>query len=40
MSKSSSPLKVGKETYGMKKIEKAFINALEMYFGKNKKSDV
>ncbi len=37
MSKSSSPLKLGKETYGMLKVEEAFLKALELYFRKDRK---
>jgi hypothetical protein len=36
MSKSSSPLKLGKETYGTMKIEEVFLKALELYFGRDK----
>ncbi|WP_285858796.1 hypothetical protein [Neobacillus niacini] len=36
MSQSSSPLKLGKETYGTMKIEEAFLKALEHYFGRGK----
>ena len=37
MGKSSSPLKLGKETYGALKIEEVFIKALEYYFRQYKK---
>ncbi|CAM3931104.1 MULTISPECIES: hypothetical protein [Bacillus cereus group] len=36
MSKSSSELKLGKETYGTMKMEEAFLKAFELYFGKIK----
>jgi hypothetical protein len=32
MGKLSSPLKLGKEIYGIVKIEEAFSKALELYF--------
>lgn len=37
MSKSSSPLKLGKETYGTLKLEEVFVKALEYYFRSYKK---
>ena len=36
MDKPSSPLKLGKETYGSLKIEEVLKKALEVYFGKEK----
>lgn len=36
MSKKASPLKIGKETYGILKIEEVFLRALEVYFAKLK----
>jgi hypothetical protein len=36
MGQSSSPLKLGKETFGTIKIEEAFLKALELYFGRGK----
>ena len=37
MSKSSSPLKLGKETYGVLRVEEVFLKALEYYFRNEKK---
>lgn len=36
MTKKSSPLKLGNETYGTLKIEEVFLQALELYFIKKK----
>ncbi|GAB6621733.1 hypothetical protein bcgnr5391_54010 [Bacillus cereus] len=36
MTKKSSPLKLGNETYGTLKIEEVFLRALEVYFAKLK----
>lgn len=38
MGKRASPLKLGNETYGILKIEEAFLKALESYFIKQKES--
>ncbi|WP_179301694.1 hypothetical protein [Neobacillus jeddahensis] len=35
MSQSSSPLKLGKEMYGIEKLETAFLKAFEFYFGRS-----
>ncbi|MCU5202341.1 MULTISPECIES: hypothetical protein [Bacteria] len=32
MTKKAPPLKLGKETFGILEIEKAFLQALELYF--------
>ncbi|MGM9927810.1 MAG: hypothetical protein ACI35P_07645 [Bacillus sp. (in: firmicutes)] len=37
MSKSSSPLKLGTETYGVLKVEEVFVKALEYYFRSHEK---
>ncbi|BCB39510.1 hypothetical protein BCJMU51_4429 [Bacillus cereus] len=39
MTKKSSPLKLGNETYGKWNIEKTFLKALEIYFMKQQESE-
>ncbi|BCC14002.1 hypothetical protein BC30048_4427 [Bacillus cereus] len=36
MTKKTSPLKLGNETYGTLKMEEVFLQALELYFIKKK----